>query len=102
MLSILLSDPLFNTDDEMIVDECLTFFFAGSQTSSVTTQNLVLHLLKHPHYKEKIVEEIREVVVRPKIKDTKWEPSHFLDLIEYDDISELSFYSQCFNESLRM
>jgi cytochrome P450 len=30
LLSILLSDPLFNTDDEMIVDECLTFFFAGS------------------------------------------------------------------------
>ena len=30
LLSILLSDPLFNLDTEMIIDECLTFFFAGS------------------------------------------------------------------------
>ena len=52
LLSILLSDPLFNTENEMIVDEVLTFFTAGSQTSAITTQNLVLHLLKHPHYKD--------------------------------------------------
>jgi hypothetical protein len=64
----------------------------------------VLHLLKHPQYKERIVEEIREVLVRPKMAkgEGEWEPSSFLDLIDYDDISELGFYSQCFNESLRM
>jgi cytochrome P450 len=37
LLSILLSDSLFNMDTEMIIDECLTFFFAGSQTSSIAT-----------------------------------------------------------------
>jgi len=30
LLSILLEDPLFKDDDEMITDEILTFFFAGS------------------------------------------------------------------------
>jgi len=30
LLSILLTDELFSLDNEMIVDECLTFFFAGS------------------------------------------------------------------------
>jgi cytochrome P450 len=30
LLSILLTDELFSLDNEMIVDECFTFFFAGS------------------------------------------------------------------------
>ena len=29
-LSILLTDDLFKDDEELILDECLTFFFAGS------------------------------------------------------------------------
>ena len=45
-LSILLCDELFKEDDVMIIDEILTFFFAGSQTSSVVTQNLLMHLMK--------------------------------------------------------
>ena len=54
LISILLSDELFCNDDEMIVDECLTFFFAGTQTSSMATSNLVLNLLKNTHYGDKI------------------------------------------------
>lgn len=50
LLSILLTDELFCLDNEMIVDECLTFFFAGSQTSSITIQNLFLHLIKNKNY----------------------------------------------------
>jgi cytochrome P450 len=30
LLSILITDELFANDNEMIVDECMTFFFAGS------------------------------------------------------------------------
>lgn len=30
LLSILLSDDLFKNDKNAIIDECLTFFFAGS------------------------------------------------------------------------
>jgi cytochrome P450 len=44
----------------MIVDECLTFFFAGSQTSSIATQNLIMHLIKHKHYGDKIIAEVEE------------------------------------------
>ena len=36
-LTILLTEPFFMNDNERIVDECLTFFFAGSQTSAITT-----------------------------------------------------------------
>ena len=45
LLSILLSDDLFKNDDKMIVDECLTFFFAATQTSSMSTGNMLIHLM---------------------------------------------------------
>ena len=37
LLAILLSDELFKDDEKMILDECLTFFFAATETSSMTT-----------------------------------------------------------------
>jgi cytochrome P450 len=49
----------------MIVDECMTFFFAGSQTSSANTQNLTMHLLKNTQYGEQISKEIEQVIVKP-------------------------------------
>jgi len=41
LLSILLSDDQFKNDNQMIIDECLTFFFAGSQTSAITITNMI-------------------------------------------------------------
>lgn len=58
LLSILLTDPLFSTNDEIMVDELLTIFFAGSQTTSVASSNLILHLLEHPKYRNDILEEL--------------------------------------------
>jgi len=49
-LAILLVDEHFKDRPERILDECLTFFFAGTQTSSVATQNLIFAMCKHPEY----------------------------------------------------
>jgi cytochrome P450 len=65
LLSILMTDELVCNDDILIVDECFTFFFAGSQTSSITTQNLIMHLIKNPSYGDKIIRELEEKIVRP-------------------------------------
>ena len=32
LISIMISDPLFENNDEIIIDECLTFFVAGTLT----------------------------------------------------------------------
>ena len=54
-LTILLTEELFMNDNDRIVDECLTFFFGGTQTSAVTSQNLIVALLKHPNYEDRIL-----------------------------------------------
>ena len=66
-MEILLKDENFAGNDDMIVDECLTFFFAGSQTSSVAAQNLILMLIKHPEIKEKILKELDRVIIQPHL-----------------------------------
>lgn len=62
-LTILLIDEHFKDRDIRIVDEVLTFFFAGSQTSSVATQNLIFSLCKHPEYQDKILVELDSAII---------------------------------------
>jgi cytochrome P450 len=45
ILSILLADTLFCKDKEKIVDELLTVFFAGNNTSSNANQNLIMQFI---------------------------------------------------------
>lgn len=63
LLSILIEDENFHHDDRTIIDECLTMFFAGSQTSSVAIQNLILMMIKHPEIKKKIHDELDAKIV---------------------------------------
>ena len=62
-LTILLCDPHFKNREMRVIDECLTFFFAGSQTSSNATQNLIFALCKHPEYQDRILEELNREIV---------------------------------------
>jgi len=62
-LQILLEDETTRENNDLIVDECLTFFFAGTQTSNLTSQNLIYMLAKHPHYRDKILKELDEIIV---------------------------------------
>ena len=75
-LTILLTEDFFMNDNERIIDECFTFFFAGSQTSAVTTQNLIIALMKHPEYQEMLLKEFEDELIKP----------HFKELIEKGDI----------------
>ena len=62
-LTILLIDEHFKDRTLRIIDECLTFFFAGSQTSSIATQNLIFALCKHPELQDKILQEFDEGII---------------------------------------
>jgi cytochrome P450 len=45
LLSIMLCDPLFQNDDEIILNESLTFFVAGSLTQASLLSNTLCFLI---------------------------------------------------------
>ena len=65
----MLIDPLFSENNEVMIDELLTIFFAGSQTTANTTQNLILHLLKHQKYEDEILAELNTNIVMPYLNN---------------------------------
>ena len=64
-LTILLTDEVTRDDDTLILDECLTFFFAGSQTSGIASTNLIFMLVKHKDIREKVLKELEDEIVKP-------------------------------------
>ena len=111
-LTVLLTEPLFMNDNERIIDESLTFFFAGSQTSAVTTQNLMIALLKNPEYQTKLLDEFDNEIVQEYLQErvakgelkagSEVSDVDILDLVTFENGSDMKLYINCFNESLRM
>ncbi len=92
---------MFMDNDELIVDELLTIFFAGSQTTANATQNLILHLLQHPNYERDILDELDAKIIQPYKKNRKAidkisgrfeERDRILEIFTYDGLKELDAY----------
>ena len=45
LLSIMIKDPIFEYNDEQIINESMTFFFAGTLTQATTTSNILCYML---------------------------------------------------------
>jgi cytochrome P450 len=45
LLSIMLKDSLFENNDEQIINESMTFFFAGTISQATTTSNAICYIL---------------------------------------------------------
>jgi len=58
-------------------------------------------LCKYPSYKKKILQEIEKEIKQRSTVSTgeSWE---ILDNLNFDNLNELNFYSNCFNEALRL
>ena len=46
-LSILLQDELFKDNEEVMIDECITFMFAATQTTSILIDNAIYFLTRY-------------------------------------------------------
>ena len=90
-LQILLDDETTSGDEQLIVDECLTFFFAGSQTSNLSSTNLIYMLVKHPEYRKNILKELEKVVVQPYLQAnlSKVDSFDILDLMDFENTGDL-------------
>jgi cytochrome P450 len=58
LLSILLSTDFYKNEDELMIDEVITFFLAGMKTIQISTTNLIYHLAKNPAIKARLLKEI--------------------------------------------
>jgi cytochrome P450 len=54
LLNILMHDELFKDNHSLILDECLLFFFAGSQTTACQISNALHYLMQKPELLQKV------------------------------------------------
>ena len=102
LLAILLTDDLFKNNNKMIIDECLTFFFAATQTSSMSTQNMLFYLTQQPKYRERVREEIQTQIIDKLESKDELKQKGLENVLDFENIAHLKFYSSCFMESLRI
>jgi cytochrome P450 len=83
LLSILINTDFFQGNDELIIDEIITFFLAGMKTIQISTTNLIYYLTKHPEIKKKLLSEILPPL--EKVTD------NIVDDFTYDTVMEYEY-----------
>ena len=58
-LSQLLQDDYFKTDDQKILDECMTFIGAATQSQTFLITNTLYYLAKNQEVREKLMAELK-------------------------------------------
>jgi cytochrome P450 len=80
-LSILLSTDFYkNSDDNLVIDEIITFFLAGMKTIQVSTTNLIYYMTMNPEMKEKLLSEIL-----PPVEEVK---DNIVEGLSYDTVMD--------------
>merc|ERR1712190_74978 len=75
-------------DDAMIIDNVLTFLFAGQDSTAASMATCLCFLNSHPEAKVKLVEEVDSVVGD--------------GALEWHHLSKLRYLDWCIKETLRM
>ena len=102
LLGVLLEDETFKGKDEEIVDECILFFGAGSQTIKTSNTNLLCYLIMNQEVKEKLFKELKEKLFQPYKDKNQNAQYNISEIFDFENCSYLSYFSMCFNESLRI
>ncbi|XP_072283872.1 cholesterol 24-hydroxylase-like [Pyxicephalus adspersus] len=76
-------------DMESLLDNFVTFFIAGQETTATQLSFAVMELARHPEILERVQEEVDEVIGSKRD-------------IEYEDLSKLNYLSQVLKETLRL
>ncbi|NXX17326.1 CP46A hydroxylase, partial [Podargus strigoides] len=90
LTQILKGDALEESrDDENILDNFITFFVAGHETTANQLSFTVMALAQHPEILERVQAEVDEVLGAKRD-------------IDYEDLGKLTYLSQVLKESLRL
>ncbi|XP_070843791.1 cholesterol 24-hydroxylase-like [Chaetodon trifascialis] len=82
-------ESMTQEDEELILDNFVTFFIAGQETTANQLAFCIMELARHPDILEKVKKEVDEVIGMKQD-------------ISYDDLGELSYLSQVLKETLRI
>lgn len=95
-LDMMIHDNYFKDQDHEIIDEAVTFFFAGMVTLKVATCNMLIHLVRLPELKAKLIAEVDQIT--SKYKDSK----DFVEKYDMETADEFEYLRHCFYESMRI
>ncbi|XP_070843790.1 cholesterol 24-hydroxylase-like [Chaetodon trifascialis] len=82
-------ESMTQEDEELMLDNFVTFFIAGQETTANQLAFCIMELARHPDILEKVKKEVDEVIGMKQD-------------ISYDDLGELSYLSQVLKETLRI
>ena len=57
-LTTMLQNDQYKDNNDMIIDECMTFFVAGFMTTNALNSNLLVYLMLNERCKDKVMQEI--------------------------------------------
>ena len=86
LLSILIKDGSLSLDE--IIDEFLTIFIAGQETTANSLSFTLYEIIRNPHVKAKLLNEINKVL------DGRGN-------VQFDDLAKLKYLGQVLDEGLR-
>lgn len=87
LLNLLINDDELTRDD--IIDEFITIFIAGQETTANSLGFTLYEILSNPDVEAKLCDEIKEVLGER-------------ESVEYGDLAKLKYTGQIMNESLRL
>ncbi|CDW71064.1 cytochrome p450 [Stylonychia lemnae] len=97
LLSSLLQDELFQNDDQMIINECLTFFSAAAQTTAVSITNFLCYMAQNQQQEEKLRNELNTV-----LKNFGKENEKLVKELNMEIIEDFNYLKYCFYEAIRI
>lgn len=100
-LTILLTDELFSNDDQMMVDECITFLMAATQTTTLLISNALYFLTCN---KDKLDTFRNELKMQNKcISDfSKLPNEQWKSILAIENLNDLSYLHNVISETLRL
>ena len=86
----MLEDELLKNDPVGIIDQGMTFFFAGSQTLFSTTSNILMYLMSNRQIEKRCKEEADMIYSKYSHENA------------YDKAQHFEYFTKCYYETLRI
>ena len=83
LLEILITNDFYKNQDELMIDEIVTFFVAGMKTLQLSSTNLIWYMAKNPEMRKKLLAEILPCVEAAK--------DDIATKLEYDTVMDFDY-----------